>query len=306
QRHTGSSKWSRSQPLPARLVRLGNGEDETAPTRLVLTSEEETSNKKIAYATLSHCWGDYQPLQTTTHTLLSFQARLPKEQTPRTFRDAMDICRAVGIQYLWIDSLCIVQDDNDDWCREAARMKDIYSGSLLTIAATGARNSSGGCFYDDSKEEEWDSVWPQDNLPHISKSAFTKRPEFTHLNTRGWVLQEQALSPRVVYCMQPEMHFICRTVNCTEAGASFVHAARDRVHWHNPTIRSLSEGMDPAHIHQVWSDWMEHYSRRSFTYPQDRLSAIAGLVEEYARYSGDEHLLGCWKRTVRQDLMWTR
>ncbi|KAF2446745.1 HET-domain-containing protein, partial [Karstenula rhodostoma CBS 690.94] len=103
-----------------------------------------------------------------------------KRRIPRTFNDAMKITRALGLRYIWIDSLCIIQDDEQDWQHEAMRMAEVYRGSYLNIAAIDSLNCNGGF------------------------EVFS-----SPLNVRGWVFQELILAPRVLYCGRRQMYWQC-------------------------------------------------------------------------------------------------
>lgn len=126
---------------PRRLVEVG-----TEGTNLRLVDTNNFVPDTARYATLSYCWGTVRPLTTTSDNVDLFATRIPAEDLPRTFLEAVSITRDLGIPYLWIDSLCIVQDDPGDWRMEAGRMKDIYSGSSITISASDAQNSTPGLF----------------------------------------------------------------------------------------------------------------------------------------------------------------
>lgn len=102
---------------------------------------QHLQSQDIRYVTLSHCWGGSLPLRTTKETVHLYSWEIPYELIPKTFHDALTITRALDVPYLWIDALCIIQDDHNDWQIEASKMKDVYSGSLITIAATHALNS---------------------------------------------------------------------------------------------------------------------------------------------------------------------
>jgi hypothetical protein len=105
----------------------------------------ETSGQHGTYITLSHCWGTSPMITTKTATLNARKREIALSDLPQTFLDAVRIVRRLDIRYLWIDSLCIIQDDPLDWEREASRMGPIYAWSYLTIAATSSVDSSGGC-----------------------------------------------------------------------------------------------------------------------------------------------------------------
>jgi hypothetical protein len=106
----------------------------------------EGQNEIAQYATLSHCWGFHQPLRTTKATLDLHLQKIRFSDLAKTFQDAAVTCRRLGIRYLWIDSLCIVQGDEEDWQIQSAQMASIYKGSTLTIAASSAHDGTEGCF----------------------------------------------------------------------------------------------------------------------------------------------------------------
>lgn len=111
------------------------------PQRLYVTKGEKES-----YICLSHCWGDFQPIRTTTTNIEDHKKSIPWQFLPQTFQDAIDLTRFLSIRYLWIDSLCIIQDDRDDWAKESAAMASVYGNSYLTISATAAANCSKGLY----------------------------------------------------------------------------------------------------------------------------------------------------------------
>jgi len=128
--------------LPSRLVDVGVGiPPRTAPIRLC-----QTGGRRGRYTALSHRWGAKHPLTTITANLEEHQRRIPLEKLPQTFQDAIELTRRLGIRYIWIDSLCIVQDDASDWADESKQMGTIYERSYLTIAATSAPDGDGGLF----------------------------------------------------------------------------------------------------------------------------------------------------------------
>lgn len=103
-------KHNKSPQLPARVIDLGDGK--TRALRLVETQQESGT-----YVALSHCWGpeSHQPLRTVAGNLESLKVKIPESQLNKTFLDAIEVCRHLGVRYLWIDSLCIIQDSLEDW-----------------------------------------------------------------------------------------------------------------------------------------------------------------------------------------------
>jgi hypothetical protein len=100
----------------------------------------------VPYIALSHCWGGSIKTQLTEKNLEEMKHSISADKLPKNFQDAISITRRLGAQYLWIDSLCIIQDSHEDWVRESAKLGLLYANAICTISATASRNSSGGCF----------------------------------------------------------------------------------------------------------------------------------------------------------------
>jgi hypothetical protein len=124
--------------LPTRLVYVAD----SCP-RLVSTFHWHARPR---YATLSHCWGDAPFLRLEKSNHDAFSRAIPIDQLPKTFQDAIKIAKALGLEYVWIDSLCIFQDDDDDWRKEASLLSSVYGGSYLNIAASSATSAHQGCY----------------------------------------------------------------------------------------------------------------------------------------------------------------
>jgi len=135
-----SCQSERIPRLPARVLEL------VGPTQVRLHVSKQ--NEAARYACLSHCWGSVQPLKTTRETIENFQRSIPWQDLPQTFRDAITVVDQLGLKYLWIDSLTIVQDDIEDWRLEGSKMAEIYRNSYVTISATSASCSNSGLFFD--------------------------------------------------------------------------------------------------------------------------------------------------------------
>lgn len=174
------------------------------------------------YAVLSHCWGDPQSVAKTIQSILTDHTQqIPLSILSNTFRDAVRTCRKLGVQYLWIDSLYIVQDDPGDWDAQGARMTDIYTNASLTIAAADSKDGSGGCFYtrDNKVDVQLDNQkyfprWtePAERLPlrkhwrNCSLSGSACHPLFG----RKWCLQERMLSRCIIYFTRRHPWWECR------------------------------------------------------------------------------------------------
>lgn len=152
-------------------------------------------------------------MTTRIDTLNARTKRIRLGELPKTFHDAVIITRELGVRYLWIDSLCIVQDDEDDWAREALQMSTIYANCQVMIAAIGAANCHGGCFpvVVDRPEQKTFSIEAEgpagrksrvffrlsnflnDDLGEVCHSIYDAKSQFKPkpLDTRGWTLQER-------------------------------------------------------------------------------------------------------------------
>ncbi|KAL2149788.1 hypothetical protein VTH82DRAFT_8440 [Thermothelomyces myriococcoides] len=128
-------------PLPSRVLDVSVNDG--TGVRLYVTQGETAP-----YAALSHCWGRRPFLRTMSGSLEDHRNEISWAQLPRTFREAVEFVRKLGIRYLWIDSLCIVQDDLEDWRREASRMASVYQNAAFVVSAAKAAGAYGGLYAD--------------------------------------------------------------------------------------------------------------------------------------------------------------
>ncbi|KAF2245890.1 HET-domain-containing protein [Trematosphaeria pertusa] len=202
---------------PGRLIDVGGGED---GVRLVSTPKEE---KRLRYATLSHCWGAAglpDSAKTTMDTLEEREAGIAVDTLPRTFREAIEVTRRLGLDYLWIDALCIVQGSLEDWRHEGERMDAIYSNSTVTLAAESSEDSRGGLFTDNVGPDEGMSVpititsplsdGQTATLIFRASDSRSLKTEARHLQSRAWALQERVVSPRILHFFDVGILWECR------------------------------------------------------------------------------------------------
>lgn len=190
------------------------------------------------YAALSHCWGGLQLLQTNVATLAQYQNYIPMDHLPKSYKDAITIARKLRIPFLWIDSLCIVQDSEQDWHHESALMSSIYRNSTLTISATGAVDGSRGCFIPEFHSEI--VQLPQTFSDTGGKAYVTGGRIGTYgppwadkvasgpLFQRAWALQERCLSRRILHCSAGQWVWEC----CEKIEAQYGFTEERSNAWH--------------------------------------------------------------------------
>jgi Heterokaryon incompatibility protein (HET) len=297
------------------------------PTRLIDVSGE---NPKLIcpeagimpeYVALSHCWGEGSPLRTLKENLSSYMVMIEFNLLPKTFQDAITVTKTLGFEYLWIDSLSIIQNDPDDWQREASRMSLVYENASLTIAATWGANGDAGCFHThiptlnlyfsshidpvDGKSQPVEQIYvrPYANIrKYVNQAA---------LNTRGWTLQEMLLSPRVVSFAEDQMRWMCASLLDSEDSLEFDDSTASGSFSYSRTTILYHEAEDVDMRSQVrfsdnWSSTVSEYSSRKLSYAKDKLAAIAGLTQTYQRIFGDEPLVGLWRGNLPRGLLWRR
>lgn len=291
----------------------------------------ETANAQAPYVALSYCWGSQKFITTTRATLHLRKKGIDWNQLPKSFQDAINITRRLKIQYLWIDSLCILQDDPTDWATESAKMGSVYHQAYLTIAASYAENVHGGCFaltreaggstlnsvplrdnnnrpvYDDRADKIPSGISVRPRLDH---NKFRDRPGLLlgipvdkclePLSRRGWSLQERLLSRRIVHYTASELVWEC---------GSAMHCQCDRIAHVEESLKfslsqSLRKCIDSPNLSAQWIRVVEEYSERYLTVESDRLPALSGLAKQFQSAGAGTYLAGLWSENLLQLLHW--
>lgn len=278
------------------------------------------------YVALSHCWGSTRPLVTTTVSVTDRLKGIAVADMPQTFRDAVVITRELGIEYLWIDSLCILQGSKEDWQKESSKMGTVYGNAFLTISAAASTDSTQGIFRPRSvsaippvKIEPRDSDYASLFVAEFLENIPFEKPQ--PLDTRAWCLQETTLSPRVLIYGTDMLGWLCDSTTDVEHGGTFDHAEdpyppllAPRLHHkvrQNPTAKRAGTAFDLYHCLDEreratgrWAYIVNEFTRRKLTENSDRLPALSGLAKEIQLETGDEYLAGLWKKDLRHDLLW--
>ncbi|PMD49472.1 HET-domain-containing protein, partial [Hyaloscypha bicolor E] len=295
--------------LPTRVIDVGT--EATSP-RLF-----ESSGKRANYITLSHCWGntEHQPVQTTTQTLLQHYKEISWEALGQTFRDAILITRELGLQFLWIDSLCIIQDSGSDWETESAGMAEVYLNSLMTLAATASLNSSGRAI------PEVADTFVRKPVRHGHDNICMKRGGIetgAPLLSRAWVYQETVMSPRTVHFHSEELIWECREDVSCECGYFKFPEVHEEIYgmarhvtntWKSPfaMLQFDNKGLGSAeNMLDEWYRIIDAYSGLKLTHDGDRLPALAGLACRFAEALDTSYLAGLWLSDLWKGLLWRR
>ncbi|KAI1350956.1 heterokaryon incompatibility protein-domain-containing protein [Xylaria sp. FL0043] len=301
-RRAQSSKFT-----PTRLLDVGLESDQQ--WKLHLSAKEEQTTP---YMTLSHCWGKSQFLKLEQSTLDAFCKGMPVSALPQTFRDAIEVARRCSVRYIWIDSLCIMQDSDDDWRKEASKMQMVYASSLCNIAASDATGAEEGIFrardprYVESFiiRPQWEDCPPTDYLV-CDKTAASHNLFNAPLVQRGWVLQERVLALRSLHFTKNQIFWQCRELSASE------NFPRDTLLGQfYPDLRLLDEitptkevKMAPE-IFELWTHIVSEYSGCQLSFSKDKMIAICGVAHELRRTTGDEYIVGLWRSRFCQSLCW--
>jgi hypothetical protein len=325
---------------PSRLLDVGTPEEQ----QLRLVPWDVYSLHERPYLTLSYCWGGVPmdaPWKLTTTNLEQFMVSIPIEALPLTLREAVLLTRRLGERYIWIDSLCIIQNDRSDWVRQSSSMSRIYSGSLCTLSAA-SDHSNGGLFAERNSPPATTLelspfhggpprkvlLYPQHRCGSDHYFQCTDKPG---VYSRAWCLQERELSCRVLQFTTQEFIWKCRTEDAKECEiVGFMEARKllslgepdfidvnvslerysitsrdDRVKIGNYVIFKHHEyAQKLRRFYEYWYNILTEYTAASISNHADRLPALSGLARAHPVGRGNTYLAGLWKHDIRTGLSW--
>lgn len=303
--------------FPTRLLDLGSGKDQTIRLREGLGRKE--------FVSLTHRWGNTQPLCLLQGNVETFKTEIKPEDLPKTFRDAVTITRKLRYRYLWIDSLCIIQDSKEDWMTESAIMGHIYRCSALNISAGGAEDSSSGCFVTREPLQHRACILTGDAtaglcVPRCCPSEWRNHDGSSTIS-RGWVFQERMLAPRTLHYSRKTISWECICLDATEGwpeGDTW-DWERDRRYRRpkeifqtlcdfqrpaeNPTFPLANKDMEA--FYHAWAELVNNYSNKKLTQGSDKLVALHGVMSLIAESTGLRQAAGMWLDYLHLDLMWS-
>jgi hypothetical protein len=301
---------------PTRLLDIGI--DPTADPRLVISADllSTKSSTSIRYAAVSYCWGNaadaLAQTKTTPANLHEILHAIPAYEMSTIMQDSIAVCKALSIRYLWIDALCIIQDPDDpsDWERESERVGQVYQHAYFTICAMSPPSCHQSFLARSQLTIQFDF---QSSLYLPARGQYTLHfaglssgvPAFDPVlldfynspwSNRGWVYQEEELSPRKLLFGQHMVHFECSRKRSSQNGETF--SQDDRVDWSRWT------NLTPEQVYRGFREAIRQYSSRSLSYESDRLPALAGVAKRVFEYTGSKYLAGLWMEDLHIALLW--
>ncbi|KAG4443220.1 hypothetical protein IFR05_001263 [Cadophora sp. M221] len=238
------------------------------------------------------------------------QESIPESTLPQVFRDAFIIARRLNIRYIWIDALCIVQDDPEDWLRESVLMSQVYENCTLTISATKSNKCENGFLQPrDNLEQEIGTYLDPNERPLYVRVAQSNVHQIQGpLNDRGWTFQERLLSPAVLHFTEDGIYWECRSICVNDSGA--------RLHC-NVELKAMyaleewsfggGEEYESASGFEIfWAGIVENYCKRALIFPQDKLLALSGIAQRYQVRTDGKYVARLWENKLMKWLLWQR
>lgn len=320
--------------LPNRLIyldtsrgsSLDNSFDTTLQPRLMSTNGMEFSECK--YIALSYRWPEDFPIEAkSTQDNIREQMRgLKTSKLPRIFNDLFQVAVKMHISYVWIDSLCIVQDDPADWSREAALMIQIYRYAEFTVAAAAPPTKPDlGLFRHGDPSDilsmrlssltdpEKDGASLEVLLLKPQKESYGESP----LVSRGWCFQEREISQRIVHYTETQVLWECRTFRASEGFpdglptkelSSYDEERREVIPVNKDwSDRMFDNDLNDERVEYFWHRAVEDYSARQLTVYTDKFPALAGLAAAFREYKPADcrYLAGLWDDNFLGNLLWS-
>ncbi|KAF9458498.1 heterokaryon incompatibility protein-domain-containing protein [Collybia nuda] len=292
----------------------------TLPTRVIDCSDLlrprvfiTNGSVQERYITLSYVWGEEQPYRLTTHNIGSYDKFVNPEYIPDTIRDAITVAHKLSLRYLWVDSLCIIQDSEEDKAHEISKIHSIFRNAFLTIVAARAENASAGFLHNKI------SLNTPSSLPFIAPDGSTgvmllseqerSPPEST--DQRAWCLEERVLSPRALVYSKNALQYECQAgrVNVNNSH-NFLPTPQEQPRLPDFVFTLGLDGNTPNEPSErdkakSWSHLLQQYTQRALTKPRDRLVALGALSKQFhSLWPSSKYIAGLWTHQLPHALLW--
>jgi Heterokaryon incompatibility protein (HET) len=302
--------------MPSRLLKLTRTKA-SLTARLIQTN---TLSTQIEYAALNHVWKGAKVSRLLAETETQFQQALPIRELPKTFSDAIEITLNLGLEYLWIDAICIIQDSRTDFEQEFNIMGSIYQNCACQIAALDAEDSDAGCFGSRNPLGLRVCKVERSDLPSLyldrTSGAFDIRDRrwsgsaLPPLLKRGWVYQERLLAPRTIHYRKDMLSWECLECSATELDCHLRPYSEIMFNGYSPKrdFNNLILGTlvtKSINWRWLWWDIVCAYSRCALTKESDRWKAIDGCARQIETRYGVEFTAGLSRNYFVEDLLWS-
>ncbi|KAI0096103.1 heterokaryon incompatibility protein-domain-containing protein [Nemania sp. FL0031] len=281
----------------------------------------DATGSESPYVALSHRWGgpEHRRLISTVATIRNHKNGIPWINITKTFQDAITTCRRMGVNYLWIDTLCILQQcsglteaqvvaTQEDFAEENSKMASIYRGSYFTISADISTNMDSGIFGTDIPPKCVPLKVTSDDGNEATvyvRSRWIHHPrEKLDIETRGWTFQEFLLPPRVLHFGNFDITWRCQETHVCQCGQitgmdDGAHSWRERL---AKATRPIPQ--KPSEAQEWWATVLTFYQIRKLSKDSDKLPALSGIASIYAAATDDTYKAGLWGRSLLHDLCW--
>lgn len=292
--------------VPTRMLHIGADDGD-----IRLCENLPTPSSWVA---LSHCWGGSKPLKLFKINIADLKQNIKLADLPPTFQNAIEVCRGLSMPYLWIDSLCIIQDDTDDWNREAARMGRVYNDAFLVLIASSSAKPEEPFL--GPRDEDWSEkhfefqthngtvvplkarkrhllAAPLDQGPYEPpfSGAWATNKRVGPLYSRGWCFQESYLATRALHYTPGSLVFECKTQRRSQDTPP-------------PFPQLLPGTLGEVSEERKWRMLVKSYTSRQLTYGSDKLHAVAGIAQSMPQAGRSRYLAGLWSESLLGDLVW--
>ncbi|KAI0842464.1 HET-domain-containing protein [Hypoxylon sp. FL0890] len=288
---------------PKRLLHIGVLGDDSA--RLYETPD----GFQEPYIALSYCWGRGNVLKTESSNIQSLMQGFSLKQLPAAVQDVAHITQKLGLKYLWVDALCIIQDSKMDWEEQAAKMCSIYEKAYLTIIASSSDAANVSFLNHCARPMTFRYRVPDKpdiilvaraeckNGHHFDSSGAIGNPVVPDPTiSRGWTLQESILPTRAISYSTDELQWHCRSIRSCECRGT----ANDQ------QVANLLAGQSQLETLRQWDKLVRIYTQRQLSYPEDKFPAISGISQLVHKQTGWRYLAGLWEDHLIYQLLWER
>jgi hypothetical protein len=267
----------------------------------------------VQFAALSYRWGPDDQFKTLKDNLSARYRTLDTKSWPKSLQHSLIVARGLGLQYIWIDAICIIQDDTDEWAEEASNMARIYSTAHVVLSATSANDAAEGFLKERSKpflikSERRDgsiqNYYARQNSSHCC-DLVSGRNDYP-LFKRGWCMQERLLARRLIHFLPDEVRYECQECRECECGVARKEYGFEptRQGSHNfPELRN-AKSMEGLNFAWLWMSVIWDYSRMHLSEPTNILPALSGMAACMKHLNPGKYIAGMWEHNIAIQLGW--